>query len=97
MNPFENLDGAHRLVTLNLPGRSPTCILCLVQKDSINCDVYYVLAECESRALRWRSMIRGNTVRRLRDEVVGHIVDEQPVDGLDVETIFFCTSAASKA
>lgn len=97
MGFLESSNGSHRLVTLNMPGRALTRILCQVQKDAGGCDVYYVLAECEGRALRWKSMIRDNTVRRLRDEAVGHIVEEQQVDGLDVETIFICTVEASRA
>ncbi|MDR1744176.1 MAG: hypothetical protein LBS30_00295 [Planctomycetota bacterium] len=56
-----------------------------------------MLAECEGHALKWRSMIKDNAVRRLRDEFIRYITDEDAVDTLDVETIFFCTAEASKA
>lgn len=97
MDPFENLQGSHRVVSLKVSGRPVTRVLCLVQKDASGQDAYYVLAECEGKAFRWRSMIRDNTVRRLRDEVVGNIVDEREADSLDVELIFFCTAEATKA
>lgn len=97
MNPLANIKGTHKLVTLQVPGRQPARILCLVQKDAEGEDAYYVLAECEGRALKWRSMIKDNAIRRLRDEFIGHITDAAEVDSLDVETIFLCTTEVSKA
>ena len=97
MDPFDNIQGTHRVVTLRVPGRQPMRLLCLAQKDANGSDAYYVLAECEGPAIKWRSMIRENTVRRLRDEFIADIVAQEDVDGLDVETIFFCTAEASKA
>ena len=97
MNPLGNIKGTHKLVTLQVPGRQPARILCLLQKDAAGIDAYYVLAECEGRALKWRSMIRDNAIRRLRDEFVANITREEDVDALDVETIFLCTTEVSKA
>lgn len=97
MNPLANIKGTHRLVTLNVPGRQPARILCLIQKDASDQDAYYVLAECEGSALKWRSMIKDNAIRRLRDEFVGHISEVTDVDALDVEIIFLCTKEVSKA
>ncbi len=97
MKPPGNMKGTHKLVTIQVPGRAPARILCLTQKDGVGSDAYYVLAECEGRALKWRSMIRDNAVRRLRDEFLGSITAEQEVDTLDVETIFLCAAEPSKA
>lgn len=97
MNPLSNIKGTHKVVTLRVPGRQPARILCLAQPDGAGEDAYYVLAECEGSALRWRSMIKDNAVRRLRDEFLRCISDEEVIDTLDVETIFFCTVEASKA
>ena len=97
MNPLGSLKGKHKLITLRVPGRPPARILCLMQKDANGADAYYVLAECEGNALKWRSMIKDNAIRRLRDEFVNNITDEREVDSLDVETIFFCATEASKA
>ena len=97
MNPLGNIRGTHKVVTLEVPGRQRARILCLLQKDASGDDAYYVLAECEGRALKWRSMIKDNAVRRLRDEFVGNITAEEEVDSLDVETIFLCTTEVSKA
>lgn len=97
MDPLEHARGVHKLVTLRVPGRDATRILCLLQQDADGKDAYYVLAECEGKPLKWRSMIKDNTVRRLRDEFVDSITMEQEVDALDVETIFFCTTEVSKA
>ena len=97
MNPLGNMAGVHKIISLQVPGRAPARILCLVQQDASGDDAYYVLAECEGKALKWRSMIKDNAVRRLRDEFVNNITAEQEVDALDVETIFFCTTEASKA
>ncbi len=96
MNPLSNIKGTHTVITLRVPGRGPARILCLIQQDASGADAYYVLAECEGRALKWRSMIKDNAVRRLRDEFVGCICDKQNVDALDVETIFFCTTETMK-
>lgn len=96
MTPLGNINGVHRVVTLDVPGRSRARVLCLIQKDGNGEDAYYVLAECESTALKWRSMIRDNTIRRLRDEFIDNITVEEDVDNLDVETIFLCTTEASK-
>lgn len=97
MNHLTNIKGVHKLVTLQVPGREPASILCLVQKDGAGEDAFYVLAECEGCAFKWRSMIRDNAIRRLRDEYARHITSATPVDGLDIETIFLCTTEASKA
>ncbi len=95
MNPPANLKGTHKLITLRVPGRVPARILCLAQKDAAGAEAYYVLAECEGPALKWRSMIKDNAVRRLRDEFLNSIAAEQEVDALDVETIFLCAAEAS--
>ena len=97
MNPLGGIKGTHKVVTLQVPGRQPTRILCLMQKDAGGDDAYYVLAECEGHALKWRSMIKDSAIRRLRDEFVGSIVATEDVDSLDVETIFLCTNEATKA
>jgi hypothetical protein len=97
MNPLDNIKGTHKVVTLRVPGRQPARLLCLAQPDDIGEEGYYVLAECDGTALRWRNMIKDNAVRRLRDEFVRFITDEDVVDLLDVETIFFCTAEVSKA
>lgn len=97
MNPLGSIKGKHKIVTLQVPGRQPARILCLMQKDAGGADAYYVLAECEGRALKWRSMIRDNAIRRLRDEFKENIAEETDVDALDVETIFLCTTEVSKA
>lgn len=96
MNPLSNIKGTHKVVTLRVPGRQPARILCLMQQDASGDDAYYVLAECEGRAFKWRSMIKDNAIRRLRDEFVGYISEEEEVDSLDVETIFFCTTETTK-
>ncbi len=97
MHPPGNIQGAHRIVTLNVPGRQPARILCLMQKDDLGSDAYYVLAENEGNALKWRSMIRDNAIRRLRSEFKSNITEEAEVDALDVETIFLCATEVSKA
>ena len=97
MNPLGSIRGTHKVVTLQVPGRPQAQILCLMQKDASGEDAYYVLAECEGRALKWRSMIKDNAIRRLRDEFLGSITSEVEVDSLDVETIFLCTTEVSKA
>lgn len=96
MNPLGKIKGTHKIVTLQVPGRAPARILCLHQVDETGEDAYYVLAENEGKAIKWRSMIKDNSVRRLKDEFVLNITDEQEVDTLDVETIFFCSAEASK-
>ena len=96
MNPLGKIQGTHKVITLQVPGRSPTRILCLHQTDASGEGAYYVLAENEGRATKWRSMIKDNAVRRLKDEFVGAIIAEQEVDNLDVEMIFFCSAEASK-
>lgn len=96
MDPLGKIKGTHVIVTLQVPGRPPARILCLRQRDESGGDVYYVLAECEGKALKWRSMVKDNSVRRLKDEFVVNIVDEREVDQLDVETIFFCSAEATK-
>ena len=88
--------GEHKLVTITAPGRAPTHLLCLVQNDSEGEKAYYVLAEQEDRPTKWRSLIKDNMVRKLKDEFVATILNEQAVDELDVETIFFCTTEVSK-
>ncbi len=97
MNPVGNLKGTHKIITLEVPGRGPARILCLVQRDAAGIDGYYVLAEREGRALKWRSMIKDNAVRRLRDEFIAFISRIEDADMLDVETIFFLTAEVSKA
>lgn len=96
MNPFDKIKGKHKIVTLELPGRLPTRILCLCQPDDNEGDAYYVLAENEGKALKWKSLIKENTVRRLKDEYLENITGEREVDQLDVEMIFFCSAEASK-
>ncbi len=96
MDPFGKAAGKHSIVTLAIPNREPMKVLCLRQADDDGADVYYVLAECEGKALKWRSMIKENSVRRLKDEFVSNIVNEVEVDQLDVEMIFFCSAEASK-
>ena len=96
MNPLGGIKGRHRVLTLEVPGRPVSRILCLMQKDASGDDAYYVLAECEGRALKWRSMIKDNAVRRLRDEYVNGITATEDVDSLDVETIFLCTTEVTK-
>ncbi|MDR1612190.1 MAG: hypothetical protein LBT97_05330 [Planctomycetota bacterium] len=94
---MDKVNGTHKIVTLRVPGRSSTKVLCLHQKEADNDrGAYYVLAENEGKATKWRSMIRDNTVRRLKDEFVLAIIDEQEIDNIDVETIFFCSAEASK-
>lgn len=97
MDPLGGIKGTHKIVTLEVPGRQTSRILCLVQKDATGEDAFYVLAECEGRALKWRSMIKDNAVRRLKDEFVGGVTEAREVDALDVETIFLCTTEVSKA
>lgn len=97
MHPFESVQGTHKLVTLQVPGRPPARLLCLVQRGGGGDEAYYVLAECEGRALKWRSMIKDSAVRRLKDEFVDSITTEQEVDALEVETIFFCAAEAPSA
>lgn len=97
MNPLENIKGVHRLVTLELPGRAPARMLCLVQQDANGDSAYYVLAECEGKALKWRSMIRENSIHRLKSEFLNNITSEVDLDTLDVETIFLCTTEVTKA
>ncbi len=91
------VNGTHKIITLAVPGRARARVLCLVQRDSADADAYYVLAECEGRAIRWRSMVKDNAVHRLKDEFVQHIASEVEVDDFDVESIFFCTTEVSKA
>ncbi len=95
MEPKDS-NGKHLIVTVQPPGRLPARVLCLRQKDQEDKDAYYVLAECEGKALKWRSLIKDNAVRRLKDEFIAHIAMEEEVDPLDVETIFFFTAEASK-
>lgn len=97
MNPLGSIKGTHKLVTLEVPGRQPAHVLCLVQKDAGGEDAFYVLAECGDSALKWRSMIKDNAIRRLREEFLANITATEDVDALDVETIFFCTTEVSKA
>ena len=97
MEHLGKVKGTHKLVTLAVQDRPVMRVLCLLQKDADGEDAYYVLAECEGKPLKWRSMIKDNSVRRLRDEFLDDIVSEEEVDTLDVETIFFCTIEASKA
>jgi hypothetical protein len=91
------MKGTHRVVTLRMPGGRPARILCLMQPDANGADAYYVLAENEGHALKWRSMVQGNAVRRLRTEFKNSILDEAEVDEFDVESIFLCTTEVSKA
>lgn len=97
MNPLGSIKGRHKVITLEVPGRQAARVLCLVQKDAGGDDAYYVLAECGENALKWRSMIKDNAIRRLREEFVENITAEEDVDALDVETIFLCTTEVSKA
>ncbi len=97
MTPWRNLHGKHQLVTLQLPGRRPMNILCLREKDKQGVEAFYVLAECEGRALYWRSLVRDNSIRRLRDEFLKNITAVEDVDQIDVEMIFLCTAEVSKA
>ncbi|MDR1536194.1 MAG: hypothetical protein LBU64_14085 [Planctomycetota bacterium] len=88
----------YKLVGIDTPGRPPAVLLCLLQTDSLGREAYYVLAERDGRSsLKWRSMLKGNTVRRLKDEFRERIVDSREVDELDVETIFLCAAEVSKA
>lgn len=96
MNPLGGIKGRHQVLTLETPGRPVSRVLCLMQKDASGEDAYYVLAECEGRALKWRSMIKDNAVRRLREEFMNSITATEEADSLDVETIFLCTTEASK-
>jgi|GEM_PF-2005313 hypothetical protein len=96
MSPLGSLQGTHKVVTLRVPGRQEARMLCLIQDDPSGGSAYYVLAECEGSAIRWRSMIRDNSIRRLRAEFIANITSECVVDGLDVETIFLCTAETSK-
>ena len=96
MDPLSKTKGTHVVVTLQLSGRPTAKILCLRQADESGGEAYYVLAECEGKALKWRSMVKDNSVRRLKDEFVVNIVDEREVDQLDVETIFLCSAVATK-
>ncbi|MDR0362891.1 MAG: hypothetical protein LBJ46_09465 [Planctomycetota bacterium] len=97
MDPLDTVNGTHKIVTLRVPGRPPARVLCLCKKDAESGgDAYYVLAENEGKALKWRSMIRDNAVRRLREEFLLNIIEEQDVDNFDVEAIFFCSAEASK-
>lgn len=91
--------GTHKIVTLDIPGRPKTHVLCLRQDDNPEgaTPAYYVLAECDGKPLKWRSMIKDNAVRRLRDEFVQNIVREEDVDNLDMEMIFFCSTEPSNA
>jgi hypothetical protein len=96
MNPLSHIKGTHKVITLRVPGRQPARVLCLIQQDASGDDAYYVLAECEGPALKWRSMIKDNAIRRLRDEFVGCIDGAVEVDALDVESIFFCAAETAK-
>ena len=90
------INGTHRIITLAVPGRAQALVLCLVQSDSAGADSYYVLAECEGRYTRWRSMVKDNAVHRLKDEFVPFITNQEEIDDFDVESIFFCTTEVSK-
>ncbi len=91
------IKGPHRIVTLQVPGKRAARILCMMQKDAAGGDAYYVMAENEGSPLKWRSMIQGNAVRRLRNEFKGNITEEAYVDEIDAEMILLCTMEASKA
>lgn len=97
MDPFGKTAGKHVIVTLAISDRESMKVLCLRQAADNGADAYYVLAECGGTALKWRSLIRENEVRRLKDEFIGAIVDEAEVDRLDVEMIFFCSAEASQS
>ncbi len=94
MAPRKDNEGVHVLVTLRAPDIKELTALCLKQPDENGKFGYYVVAECEGKALKWRSLIKDNSVRRLKDEYADLITDEREVDQLDVETIFFCTTEA---
>ena len=95
MGPLGAAKGAHVVVTVQVPNHLPTRVLCKRQKDDSGSNVYFVLAECEGRPLKWRSMVKDNAVRRLKDEYIASISEEYEVDQLDVETIFFCSAEAT--
>ncbi len=93
-----NFEGLHRIVTLRVPGKPRTRILCMMDKDANGADAYYVMAENDGSPLRWRSMIQGNAARRLRSEFKDRIVEEARVDDLDAAMILLCaTEVPSKA
>ncbi|MDR2390960.1 MAG: hypothetical protein LBE84_04680 [Planctomycetota bacterium] len=97
MNPFENNQGVNKIVGIDVPGRPKTVLLCLV-KPGDNGEEYFVLAEREGQSnLRWRSLVKDNAIKRLKDEYRDRIVESQDVDEFDVESIFLCTAEVSKA
>lgn len=97
MDFLKGIDGTHKVVRLGMPGQKPVTILCLVQNDTGGAKTYYILAESDAGPLRWRSMVRGNAVHRLRDELVGNIMEETEADEMDVEMIFFLSAVHSNA
>lgn len=97
MDVFNSAEGGHKLVTVALPGRPVIRILCQVRPTAEGRDHYYVLAECEGRALKWRSLVRDNAVLRLKDEIVTFIAEAEDLDDFDVETILLCTTEPTTA
>ncbi|MDR1519309.1 MAG: hypothetical protein LBU23_04075 [Planctomycetota bacterium] len=98
MRHGKGIQGIHKLIGIDVPGRPRAVLLCLLQTDESGGDAYYVLAERDgSNSLKWRSLVKDNSVRRLKDEFLERIVLSQDVDELDVETIFFCATEVSKA
>ena len=95
MSPLGAAKGAHVVVTVQVPNHLPARVLCKRQSDDNGANIYYVLAECEGKPLKWRSMVKDNAVRRLKDEFIANITEEYVVDQLDVETIFFCSAEAT--
>jgi hypothetical protein len=86
------LRGSHKIVTLQLPGRSPAVFLCMTQQDADGGDASYVMAENDGSPLRWKNCIRGNAARRLRNEFRDRIVGESKVDDLDAAMILLCAT-----
>ena len=98
MSHLGKIKGKHKLIGIDIPGRPRAVLLCLLQRDDSGREAYYVLAERDGpSSLKWRSMVKDNSVRRLKDEFIGNIVESRDVDELDVETILFCAAEVSKA
>ncbi|MDR3211416.1 MAG: hypothetical protein LBU79_05815 [Planctomycetota bacterium] len=92
MNLLDQIKGVHKIVTLEIPERLPTRILCLHKNETGGPGAYYVLAECTGKgAIKWRSLIKDNSLCRLKDELILNITKEEVVDKLDVATILLCT------
>lgn len=98
MGHFGKVKGRHKLIGIDIPGRPRAVLLCLLRQEDSGRDAYYVLAERDGASpLKWRSMVRDNSARRLKDEFIGNIVESRDVDELDVEMILFCAAEVSKA